>query len=228
MSLSVVIPCYNEAEIIESVIRSFHKEIIDKEKCSEFIIVDDCSTDNTAEILNQLKTELENIRILKTDKNSGHGKAIRLGYDNAKYDYVFQVDGDNQFNAEDFGKFYDNKDKSDFILGYRVNRNDPVSRLLLTNMLRWLIAAIFDIHIKDINCPFRLIKKERLNELLKEIDVDTLTPNIILSILAKKRGLKFTELAVSHNKRQTGHVFGFSWKLIKFSAIAFFQVLRVR
>jgi len=228
MSLSIVMPCYNEAGVIESVIRSFHKEITNKVRCSEFIIVDDSSTDNTSDILNKLKLEFNNIRILRTEKNVGHGKAVRLGYDNVKYDYVFQVDSDNQFNVEDFPKFYELKDKFDFILGYRVNRNDPVSRLILTRILRLLVVIIFGIRVKDINCPYRLIKREKLTELIKEIDTNALTPNIMLSILAKKRGLKFTEIAVSHNKRQTGFIFAFSWKLIKFSFTAFFQVLKIR
>ncbi len=228
MSVSIVMPCYNEGEVIETVIRSYHKEIIDNIDDSEFIIIDDCSSDNTPEILDRLQSDLPALRVIRPDQNGGHGKAIRLGYDNATKDYVFQVDSDNQFNPQDFPKLYELRNDFDFILGYRVNRNDPVSRLILTRILRLINFIIFGVWIKDANCPYRLIRRESLSELLSEIDKEAHTPNIMLSILAKKRGLRFAEIPISHNERKTGFVFAFSWKLIKFSVTAFFQVLKIR
>jgi hypothetical protein len=61
-----------------------------------------------------------------------------------------------------------------------------------------------------------------------KIDKEAHTPNIMLSILAKKGHLRFAEFPISHNEIKTGFVFAFSWRLIKFSAKAFVQVLKLR
>lgn len=102
MSLSVVMPVYNEQDIIEVVINSVYSNIISKIHESEFMIVNDCSTDNTLSILKKLSKKLDKIKIITTAENGGHGKAIHLGFLNAKKDWVFQIDGDNQFDPADY------------------------------------------------------------------------------------------------------------------------------
>ncbi len=79
--VSIVMPVFNEEEIIEKSVRDYHSEIVRQLPGSEMVIVDDCSTDSTAIILKNLTQELEGIQILKTEKNSGHGKALRLAFE---------------------------------------------------------------------------------------------------------------------------------------------------
>lgn len=221
-------PCYNEEGTIEQVVLSFHHEVISKIENSEFIVIDDSSTDSSYEILRELEKKLCNLKILQTKKNSGHGKAILIGYKHASKEHVFQVDSDNQFDPKDFHLLYELKDNFDFILGFRKIRDDPYSRIILSIFLRIINRIIFRTNLKDCNCPFRIIKRSILFDLLSYIDNDSLTPNILLSILAKKKGVKLIEVPISHYKRKTGEEFGFSFKLINFSLRAHIQLLKLR
>lgn len=228
MSVSVVMPCYNEEDIIEEVIKTCHSEIISKIDDSELIVVDDCSTDNTPAILKKLANEIPNLRTFRPEVNSGHGKVARMGYEAACKDWVFQIDSDNQFGMGEFWKLYDFKDEYSFILGNRKIRYDPLHRLILAKIIRFVNLIIFRVWLNDANCPFRLIKRQIHNELLAEVNKEALAPNIMIAILAKKRGVRIKEVSVAHHKRNTGSVSIASWKLIKFCLKGLKQLLEFR
>ncbi len=228
MSISIVIPCYNEEDVIEKVVRIYCGDIISKISDSELIAIDDRSTDDTYKILKKLSSEFPQLKVLQPSVNGGHGKAIRMGYEAAEKEYVFQVDSDDQFEAEDFWKLYALKDDYDFILGFRKIRHDPLPRLLLTKIIRLMNLILFGVWLKDANCPFRLIRKEVLDVLLKDVDKNALAPNILISILAKKRRVKMKNVAVTHYERKTGVVSIAKWKLIKFSLRGLGQIISLR
>lgn len=217
MSVSIVMPCYNEEEVIEKVVRTYCNEVLSKIGDSELIVIDDCSKDNTHNILVKLKSEFSELKILKTPVNSGHGKAMRMGYDAAQKEWVFQVDSDDQFEARDFWKLYAQKDDYDFMLGLRGVRRDPLHRLALTRMIRFMNLILWGVWINDANCPFRLIKKEILDEFLKLVTKEALAPNIMISVLAKKKRIKMIEVPITHYARNTGVASIANWKLVKFS-----------
>ena len=143
MSLSVVMPVYNEQEIIEEVVRGIYGKIVSKIPDSEFIIVNDCSTDSTLSILKKLGRELGKIRVITPKKNGGHGKAIRLGFLNAKKDWVFHIDSDNEYEPAEYWKLDELKGKYDIILGYRKQRKDPLNRLITTMLARLVNFLLF-------------------------------------------------------------------------------------
>lgn len=227
--LSIVMPVYNEEEVIARVVRTYYDEIILKIDDSEFIVVDDCSRDNTHNILDKLKKQLPRLKVLKTPVNGGHGRTIRMGYEAAEKADVFQVDSDNQFEPGDFWKLYALKDDYDFILGFRKVRLDPSTRQVLTKIVRTMNFIFFGVWIKDANCPFRLIKKTVLNRLFERfIDREVGAPNIMISILAKKQSITMTEIPVTHYRRKTGMVSMVSWRLIRFSLRGFKELLILR
>src|SRR5262245_39638134 len=98
-SLSVVMPVYNEGEIIATVVRDYGR-ILQSFQNPELIIVNDQSTDNTLSILNSLTNEHPYLRIITMDRNRGHGPALMRAFREAKSDYVFHSDSDNQFRAQ--------------------------------------------------------------------------------------------------------------------------------
>ncbi|MFC1752195.1 glycosyltransferase family 2 protein [Thermoproteota archaeon] len=227
MSLSIVMPCYNEGDVIEEVVRSYYKTIISKIDDSEFIIVNDCSTDSTPQVLEALNRELPSLKIIKTPVNSGYGIAIRTGYEAAQKQWVFQVDSDNQFEAGDFWKLYELKDKHNFVLGIRQKRHDAFFRLILTKILRLTNFLIMGVWIRDVNCPYRLIKREALDRFLASIDRKSLIPNILISILAK-RNIDIAQVPITHHERKTGIVSIRKWGLIKFALRGFLQIITFR
>ncbi|PIV42284.1 MAG: glycosyl transferase family 2 [Candidatus Nealsonbacteria bacterium CG02_land_8_20_14_3_00_40_11] len=227
MSVSIVMPSYNEGEIIGTVIETYYRDVVSKIKNSEIIVVDGGSKDNSLEVLEKLRRKIPCLRILSVPGKSNHGKAIRMGYKAAGKEFIFQVDSDNQFDANDFWELYKFKDNYDFILGYRRERHDTFSRLILTKIVRVINLIIFGVWIKDANCPFRLIRKKVLKDFLKLIDKETLAPNIMISILAKKK-VRMKEVPVTHYERKTGKVSIVSFKLIKFSLNGLRQLLKLR
>ncbi|MCX5696528.1 MAG: glycosyltransferase family 2 protein, partial [Candidatus Omnitrophica bacterium] len=159
VSVSVVMPCYNEAGIIEKVVKDCYAQIIGNIRDSEFVIIDDCSNDATPVILKRLEGEFPKLKILKTPKNSGHGRALRLGYESAVKECVFQVDSDDQFELREFWQLHSRIKNCDLVLGSRRQRNDPLHRLLLSRIISLANFSIFGVFIKDANCPFRLIRR---------------------------------------------------------------------
>lgn len=228
MSLSIVMPCYNEAKIVEYVIRAYYSEIISRINDSELIIINDCSTDGTGVILKKLSREFPKLRVLMTDINSGHGKALRIGYEAAQKKWVFQVDSDNQFKAGEFWKLYELRSNYDFLLGYRKKRQDSPGRLILTTLIRFINFLLFGVWIKDANCAFRLIRRDFLIDALRYVETRTFAPNIIISILAKKMKKTITEIPVTYyNKKEKVDLIQ-HWNIIKLSFLGFTQLLKLR
>ena len=212
-------PVYNEEGIIEKTERDYYSEIINKLPVSEMIIVNDCPTDDTPAILAKLESELEGVKVLKLDKNGGHGKALRLAYENASLSLVFHTDSNYQFEPKDFWKLYDEIADNDMVIGYRAVRHDPLPRLIITNILKVSNMAIFGFGIRDANSPFKLIRKECLQECLKLIDA----PSIMLAVTAKWLGYRVREIPVTHLPRLTEEVSINKWKLLKVCMLSLSQ-----
>ncbi|MGB7291077.1 MAG: glycosyltransferase family 2 protein [Thermodesulfobacteriota bacterium] len=220
--VSVVMPVYNEEGIIERTVRDYYSEIVDKIPGSEMVIVDDCSTDNSPLILKELSVELPNIRVLRTQENGGHGRALRLAFENVRCDLIFHTDSDYQNDPRDFWKLYNEIEAEDLVIGYRAERNDPIPRLIITRLVILVNFVLFCFYIRDANSPFKLIRRGCLEDCLKDIRNDVFAPSILLAITAKKKGYRLKEVPVSHLSRKTGRVSIVKWKLVR----ACFQTLR--
>jgi hypothetical protein len=131
-------------------------------------------------------------------------------------DYIFQTDSDDQFIPEDFKKFWDLKDQSDFILGFRQVRHDDPFRLFITKILKYSLLILYGTYINDANIPFRLYRTSFLKKLLAVLpNPIPFAPNIFLSVLAKKANQKLFNIPVFHKERETGEVSIRHMKLLK-------------
>lgn len=213
--VSIVMPVYNEEEIIEKTVRDYHSEIVGALPGSEMIIVNDCSTDSTPIILDRLAAELEGVKVITPPRNGGHGKALRLAYENAGKSLVFHTDSDYQFDPKDFWKLYEEIGANDLVIGYRAVRHDPLPRLVITNILRLSNIALFGYDLRDANSPFRIIRKECLDAGLGIIPPGVFAPSIMLAVTARRLGYIVKEIPVTHLPRLTGEVSIKKWKLLK-------------
>lgn len=224
--LSVIIPTFNEENIIKKVIKDWIKAT--KKINSKIIVINDGSTDQTLKILKKINYKK---LIIINQKNAGHGPALLKGYNYAlktKTDYIFQVDSDNQFFASDFKKFWKNRKNYDLVLGFRKKRFDDNIRLIITKICRYLILLIFGSYIQDANVPYRLMKKKVLIYAFKNFNLKVNIVNIFLSIIASKKGFKIKSINVKHKKRLTGTVWIVSYKLFLFCAESLFNILLLR
>ena len=213
--LAIIIPVYNEKLSIEKVINDW-STVLPGDRL-DVIVVNDGSKDGTLNILEKIKKKITNLRIINKI-NEGHGKAICVGYQYAlerKYKYIFQTDSDEQFLSSNFLTFWEkrNSKKLDIILGDRVERNDPLLRVVLSKLiLRNLLLIFFKKNLNDPNVPYRLISRKFLLRFMLLDPSKYIAPNIIMSLYAKN----LLYLRVVHLKRATGEVKWSLRKIIKF------------
>ncbi|MDD4178782.1 MAG: glycosyltransferase family 2 protein [Candidatus Margulisbacteria bacterium] len=226
-SLSIVVPVYNEAGIIEKMVRDYHREIAAKFRKAEFIVVNDQSTDATPDILEKLRREL-GILVITLPRNSGHGPALRAGLEKASGDLVFHTDSDYQHDPKDFWLLYETIPKADVALGFRNKRQDNVFRLFLTKLVVFSNFLLFGVYLRDANIPFKIYKKGVLARTLPKIDPEALAPSIFINLLAKRLGFVIAEVPVAHFSRKVGQPSLLKWKLFRFCRQAFKELLIFR
>ena len=99
--VSVIMPAYNEADGIRTAVAAVQEHVLDRVPGAEVIVVNDGSRDRTGELLNEIAAADPRVRVLHTP-NGGHGTALMRGLAEARGDYVFLIDGDNQIPLETF------------------------------------------------------------------------------------------------------------------------------
>lgn len=233
LNLVVVIPAYNEEGCIENVIETWTKGILNILKNDQFkiLVINDGSKDKTALILDKIADHNKHL-MAKHQLNGGHGNAVVNGYKLAvelNPDFVFQTDSDDQFIPEDFKYFWELRDQSNFILGYRQIRHDDSFRLLITGVLKYSLLFIFGTYINDANIPFRLIKTSFLKKFLSVLPSPIpFAPNVFLSILGKKAKEKLFNIPVIHKERETGEVSIKHLKLLSVCVQSFKELISFR
>lgn len=228
-SLSIVMPVYNEQDVIEKVVLDFCK-ILEKFEKSEFIIVNDCSKDNTLQILESLNSKCPCLKIITNEKNSGHGPSLMRAYLMSSSEYIFHCDSDNQFYAEDFWILWEKMKESgaQVVIGHRKERQDARHRLFITKMLRIFLAFLLGADIKDSNSPFKLHKREALDKIITLVPKDAFVPSILMAVAGHKLKLKTVYANVRHLPRLTGTTFIKSWKIIKICWKSIKEVLALK
>jgi dolichol-phosphate mannosyltransferase len=202
--VTIVMPAYNESEIIEAAVREWYDEVVARIPGSELIVVDDCSRDDTGAILESLASTLPGLRAVRPERNGGHGKALRFGFGHATRDWVFQTDSDRQHVPSEFWKLWEVRDHSDFIVGVRSRREDGAFRVVITRTMRVLNFLIWGVWITDANCPFKLMRREPFEKVLEKIPRDSFIPMVMVSILARKMRFRVLEIPVTHLPRRGG------------------------
>ena len=136
-----VMPAYNESETIFQVLEEWYLVVKRCGKESRLVVIDDGSKDNTYAILTEFaQTHPQIVPITKA--NGGHGAAILYGYRYALEhgaDYIFQTDSDGQTNPSEFPAFWDLRKDYDMVIGFRNKRQDGLSRIFVTKVLKLVI-----------------------------------------------------------------------------------------
>lgn len=201
--LSVFFPFWNEEKNIAKVISS---AILVAEKIAkkwEILIIDDGSTDKTYDIGQKLAKKNNNIRVISHHPNRGYGAALKEGFKNAKYDIVVFTDGDGQFDFSEVTKFLEKINNVDIVIGYRKKRQDNMTRHILMTLLKIWDYFFFGFYYKDIDCGFKMFKKEALMKILPlQSEGAMITTEILAKASLKK--LKIEQVEVTHYPRKYG------------------------
>jgi dolichol-phosphate mannosyltransferase len=217
LRLSVVMPVYNEEAAVEDLVIDLERDLVPRFEPLEVIVIDDCSTDESPRILDRLAEGRGWLHIHHAERNAGHGPSVVRGLDLARSDWIFQLDSDRQFVVAEFVDLWDRRSEADLVLGVRVDRHDPLHRLVLSSTVRWVTSALARRRLRDANVPFRLFRRELWKDLRQFMGPETLAPSIFVTLGAVARGWRVLEVPVTHlpGTREVSTLR--KWRLVKFS-----------
>lgn len=214
-SLSIFFPFWNEEANIKNVVLSAVPIANNIATDWEIIMVDDGSNDRTLKIAQKLAFEDKRLRIVSLHSNRGYGAALRAGFENAKHSLIVFTDGDRQFDFSEVVKFIEKIEKADIVIGFRKKRSEHNlgKRLLLMNLLKVWDILLFRFYFRDIDCGFKMFKKDSLERLIPLRSEGAMITTEILA-KAKRKKLKIEEVGVNHYPRQKGHQSGANFPVI--------------
>ena len=168
MTLSIVVPVFNEVKCLEHVISNWSKYLIQKKITHEFVICEDGSTDGTKELIKKLE-KIYFVSNQSVEKRRGYGQGVISGVIAAKYEYILCIDSDGQCMPDSFEEFFTNKDVADILIGNRNPRRDPKIRIIYSKLFKLVHDYLFDSRIKDPSCPYVLAKKDIYKMLINKL-----------------------------------------------------------
>lgn len=206
--LFIVIPAYNEEKNIEKTISDWYPILITNQLTndSKLVIVDDGSTDQTADLVKQMYNDYPLITLLQKE-NGGHGSALMLGYNFAlsnDAEWVFQTDADGQTDPHEFRLMWDSRKDYVAQFGNRTNREDGKGRVLVEKVLCLLLRIIFGVRIPDANAPFRLMSSSVLRDYLSRMPANYNLPNVMLTVFSVHDSKAIRFVPISFRPRATG------------------------
>lgn len=203
ISLSLFFPALNDAQILPELIKKADHAA---KKCAlnyEIIVINDGSSDNTKEVLEELKKKYPALSTIHHKNNEGYGSALIEGFNRAKYDWVFYTDGDGQYDPGELIRLVEKIDKkTDVVNGFKLSREDDVSRRFMGLIYNKLLHLVYHPPISDVDCDFRLIKKTALKKFKLFSHSGLICLELVMKL--KKTGAMFKEVGVSHHKRKFG------------------------
>jgi glycosyltransferase involved in cell wall biosynthesis len=205
LPVSILLPVFNEQDVIEDVINEWNVKVLKKIKGSE-LIIDDCSSDNTKQIILRIKKKIQNIKY-GFNKRDGFQNAIARMAKKAKNRLLFMTDSDGQYPVGSFWKLYKYAKHYHIVTGYKLKREDLFYRKFLSLYFNIFISLIFFFNLKnyDYNCFYKFIDKNIFLFLDKKIKFLRLRfPTTELYLLAKKYNFKIKRIPISTFFRKYG------------------------
>ena len=201
MSVSIVVPIYNEVENIPLLHDAVTKVMEQIGQPYELILVNDGSKDGSTAALEDLARQDSRVKVIEFRKNYGQTAAMQAGMQAAAMDAIVLLDGDLQNDPTDIPMMLAKLDDGyDLVHGWRKNRQDTfINRKLPSKIANWLISRVTNFPVHDLGCTLKAIKTEIAQELQLFGEMHRFIP-----ILAHWRGAKCVEVVTNHHPRRFG------------------------
>lgn len=205
-SLSVILPAHNEEAVIATTIKNVLEILNEWVADFEVLVVNDGSRDRTREIVKELMETNEHIRLIDHMVNQGYGAALVSGFTAVKKDLAFFMDADGQFDIQDLAAFFPLIERYDAVLGYRIKRQDTWIRSLNAWGWKMLTRAVFGLHVRDVDCAFKLYRAEFFRT--RQLETRGAMINTEILYKWKRAHYTFAQVGVRHLPRRSGRATG--------------------
>lgn len=196
--LSVIIPCFNEENIIKNSIQRILDWSENKNFYAEILIINNNSTDKTLEELKDFKN-IENVLIIE-ESNKGKGFAVKKGLTKSQFDNILILDADLSIDINQFDeKWFDENEI--FLIGSRPLGSEidtPIKRKIAGKILNFILRKIFNIKFFDTQCGFKFLKTNHLQILINEISIGGFLYDVDLILSCIKNKIKVKEYPVEY------------------------------
>ena len=212
-TLSLCLPCYNESGVIREVLDGACAVLPEFLEEFEIVVVDDGSSDDTAELVRQYSAEVDSrVCLVQREQNGGYGAAVTSGLRAAHGEWVCFTDGDGQFNFLDMPQLLVDAHSHDMVVGYRYNRADHVLRKFNAQGWKWVVRSLLGVNIKDLDCAFKLMPRRVIERLHLESEGACISAEIMAQ--CQRGGVTIAQRPVNHFPRSVGKATGANFQVI--------------
>jgi glycosyltransferase involved in cell wall biosynthesis len=222
-SISVFFPAYNDGGTIGSMVLMAVRTLNEITDDFEVIVVNDGSKDYTADVLTSLSNQIPQVKIVPHNGNQGYGAALISGFKNCTKDLIFYTDGDAQYDVREMKVLLNElKDNVDWVNGYKISRADPLHRKIIGRFYHWLVKFTFGIQLRDVDCDFRLIRRNVFNKVHLKSQSGVICVEMIKKF--QMAGFKVAEVPVHHFFRAYGTSQFFNFPRVSAVAVNLIQL----
>ena len=198
--LSILIPVYNESSSLETLCKMVLEHVPATVELYEILFVDDGSTDGSFDIIAKMAANNPTITALRLAVNSGKAEALAVGFQHARGDIIITMDADLQDDPKEIPRFIDELAKGfDLVSGWKQNRQDPWHKTWPSKIFNTVIAKLFGLPLRDMNCGFKAYKRELAEKLYLYGELHRYIP-----VLAQSMGARIKDIPVEHHPRKFG------------------------
>jgi glycosyltransferase involved in cell wall biosynthesis len=216
--LSFFFPAYNDAGTIASLVIRVVQAAGRLTPDFEVIVVNDGSTDATAEIANELARKYPQVRVIHHERNRGYGGALRTGFASATKELIAYTDGDAQYDPAEIEALWTGlTPDADMVTGYKIRRADPRHRIIIGRLYHYAVKLLFRLRVRDVDCDFRLMRRE----IFERVRLERNTGVICLEMMRKIQdaGFHVLEVPVHHYHRSHGRSQFFNVRRVFWTAV---------
>jgi glycosyltransferase involved in cell wall biosynthesis len=202
LSLSIIIPVYNEIELVDRQVRRMDAFMAAHVADHELIIIESGSTDGSGEACDRLARELPRVRLIHEGARNGYGAAVRLGFAQAGKDLLISIPVDLPFPLEVLPKGLRLIEASDCILSYREMDDRSLFRRVQAHIYNILIRTVLGLPMRTVNSAFKLYRRSIIDAMPLRSNGWFLDAEILYWITVRK--LHFREIPVVIPEREAG------------------------
>jgi len=200
-AVTFVIPVKDEQATLATLFRGISVEAAKVTDCLEVIFVDDGSTDESWEVIQQLAEQnQEQVKAIRFRHNAGKAAALAAGWKASRGDIVFTMDADLQDDPEEIPRFLEKMSEGfDVVTGWKRDRHDPWHKVLPSRIFNFILSRVNKVELHDHNCGFKCYRREVTQSLPMYGEMHRMVPS-----LAAMHGFQTAEIPVKHHPRRYG------------------------